>query len=70
MDAEVYTTGTFRPLYAQTTIEAGGRYQMRKPFILLFMAGRSVEPARTNQPYFVGYFGVQMLLPIKKSDKE
>jgi hypothetical protein len=70
MDAEVYTTGTFRPLYAQTTIEMGGRYQMHKSFILLFMAGRSVEPARNNQPYFVGYFGVQMLLPVKKSDKE
>jgi len=70
MDAEVYTTGTFRPLYSQTTLELGGRYQMHKSFILLFMAGRSVEPARSNEPYFVGYFGVQMLLPIKKSDKE
>jgi hypothetical protein len=32
---------------------------------LLFMAGRGLEPARSNQPYFIGYFGVQLLLPPK-----
>jgi len=34
------------------------------------MAGRSLEPTRSNQSYFVGYFGIQLLLPPKsyKSD--
>jgi hypothetical protein len=27
------------------------------------MAGRSLEPARNDQPYFIGYFGIQLLLP-------
>ena len=35
------------------------------PFILLLMAGRSVVPAHNGQPYFVGYFGMQFLLPPK-----
>jgi hypothetical protein len=33
--------------------------------ILLLMAGRSLEPARNNQSYFLGYFGIQLLLPPK-----
>jgi len=34
------------------------------------MAGRSFEPTRSNQSYFLGYFGIQLLLPPKsyKSD--
>jgi len=36
----------------------------------LWMAGRGVEPAKSNQPYFVGYFGVQILLPLKSYDRE
>ncbi|MGA7756120.1 MAG: hypothetical protein WCB05_25055 [Candidatus Sulfotelmatobacter sp.] len=70
VDAEFYATGTFHPTFAQPTLEMGARYKMRRPFILLLMAGRSIEPARSNQPYFVGYFGVQMLLPPKSYDKE
>jgi hypothetical protein len=34
------------------------------------MAGRSVRPAQSNQPFFVGYFGVQVLLPLKSYDRE
>lgn len=70
LDAEFYATGTWRPGYAQPTIDVGGRYKLHRPFILLFMAGRGVEPARSNQPFFVGYFGVQVLLPPKSYDKE
>jgi hypothetical protein len=29
------------------------------------MAGRSLEVARSNQAYFLGYFGVQFLLSSK-----
>jgi len=65
LDTEVYALGTFHPLESQPTIELGGRYRLHKPIILLFMAGRSPEPAGPHQAYFVGYFGIQLLLPPK-----
>jgi hypothetical protein len=64
-DVELYNQGTFRPGFNQPTIDFGGRYKIHKPVILLFMAGRGLEPPRSNQPYFIGYFGVQLLLPPK-----
>ena len=69
-DVEFYSQGTFHPLYNQPTLELGARYKIHRPVILLFMAGRSLEPTRPNQSYFVGYFGLQFLLPPKsyKSD--
>ncbi len=70
LDAELYTTGTFRPSFVQPILDMGGRYKVHRPFILLLMAGRGLKPARTDQPYFVGYFGVQVLLPAKSYDKE
>lgn len=70
VDSEFYAAGTFHRSDAQPTIDVGARYRMHRPFILLLMAGRGVEPARNNQPYFVGYFGVQILLPPKSFDKE
>jgi hypothetical protein len=69
-DVESFTTGTFHPLFAQPVLDVGGRYKLHRPFILLWMAGRGVEPAKSNQPYFVGYFGVQVLLPLKSYDRE
>ena len=70
MDMEVYSQGTFHPSDSQPTFDFGGRYKVHSPVILLFMAGRSLERTRPNQSYFVGYFGVQFLLPPKsyKSD--
>jgi hypothetical protein len=70
LDSEFYATGTWHPGYAQPTIDVGGRYKLHRPLILLFMAGRGVEPAHSNQPFFVGYFGVQILLPPRSFDKE
>ena len=64
-DIEFYSQGTFHPGEAQPTLELGARYKIHRPVILLFMAGRSLESARPNQPYFVGYFGLQFLLPPK-----
>jgi hypothetical protein len=64
-DAEFYNMGTFHPPENQPTIDIGGRYKLHSPIILLFMAGRSLEPARSNQSYFIGYFGIQLLLPPK-----
>lgn len=65
LDMELYSVGTFHPSEYQPTIDFGGRYKLHKPVILLFMAGRGLEPTRSNQPYFLGYFGIQLLLPPK-----
>jgi hypothetical protein len=65
LDAEFYGLGRFNNSNNQQTLGAGARYKLRPPFILLLMAGRSVAPAHNGQPYFVGYFGVQFLLPPK-----
>jgi hypothetical protein len=65
MDAELYYQGTFHPSENQPSIDFGGRYKLHRPVILLFMAGRSLEATRSNQPYFLGYFGLQFLLPAK-----
>jgi hypothetical protein len=62
-DLEFYNQGTFHPSENQPTIGLGARYKIHRPAILLFMAGRSLEPVRKNQSYFVGYFGIQFLLP-------
>jgi hypothetical protein len=69
-DIEFYSQGTFHPSYNQPTFDIGGRYKIHRPVILLFMAGRSLERTRPNQSYFLGYFGLQFLLPPKsyKSD--
>jgi hypothetical protein len=64
-DMELYSLSTFHPSYYQPTIDFGGRYKIHRPIILLLMAGRGLEPARKNQPYFIGYFGIQLLLPPK-----
>jgi hypothetical protein len=65
LDMEVYAQGTFHPTENQPTLGFGGRYKIHRPVILLFMAGRSLAASRSNQSYFVGYFGLQFLLPPK-----
>lgn len=65
IDAEFYGLGTFHPSNGQQTIQGGMRYKIHPPFILLLMAGRSVRPSSNQQPYFVGYFGMQLLPPPK-----
>jgi len=69
-DMELYAQGTFHPTENQPTLDFGARYKIRPSLILLLMAGRSLEPARSNQAYFLGYFGMQFLLSSKhhKSD--
>ena len=63
LDAEFYSIGTFNNLYNQQILDGGLRYKLRPSFILLLMAGRSIVAAHDGQPYFVGYFGMQFLLP-------
>jgi len=70
LDVELYSQGTFRPSESQPTIDFGGRYKLHRPIILLFMAGRGLEPARNNQSYFIGYMGFQFLWPLKSYPSE
>jgi hypothetical protein len=70
IDAEFYGLGTFNPSNGQQTIEGGLRYKIHPPFILLLMAGRSVQSSSNEQPRFVGYFGMQFLLPPKPFAKD
>jgi hypothetical protein len=65
MDMELYALGTFHPSESQPSIDFGARYKIHSPVILLLMAGRSLEPTSNIQPYFIGYFGIQLLLPPK-----
>ena len=69
-DMEFYNQGTFRISENQPTIDFGARYKIRPQLILLLMAGRSLEPTRSNQSYFLGYFGVQFLLSSKSHKSE
>jgi hypothetical protein len=48
----------------------GARYKIRPRFILLLMAGRCITSASPTQPYFVGYFGMQLLFPVKPFDTD
>jgi hypothetical protein len=64
-DLEFYNQGPFHLADNQPTIGFGGRYKVHSPVILLFMAGRSLEFSTSSQSYFIGYFGLQFLLPPK-----
>jgi hypothetical protein len=70
LDLELYNQGTFHLSFNEPTIDVGGRYKLHSPVILLFMAGRSLEDAGPSHGYFVGYFGVQLLLPPKSYGKD
>ena len=69
-DIELYNQGTFHPSENQPTIDFGARYKIRPSAILLLMAGRSLEASRSNQTYFLGYFGIQILLSSKHHKSE
>jgi len=70
MDTEFYNESTYNPYASQPTLDVGGRYRLHNPVILLFMAGRGLEDAGPRQPYFVGYFGAQFLLPSRAYDAD
>lgn len=69
-DVEFYSQGVFRTGEYQPTLDVGARYKLHRPVILLLMAGRSLEPTRSNQSYFLGYFGLQFLLPPKSYNRD
>jgi len=70
LDTELYNQGTFHPSSDVPTFDFGGRYRLHNPVILLFMAGRSLQPAGPTRGYFQGYFGIQLLLPPKSYDRD
>jgi hypothetical protein len=69
-DIEFYNQGPFRLSENQPTIDIGVRCKIRPQMILLLMAGRSLEATRSNQSYFLGYFGIQFLLSSKSNKSE
>ena len=68
LDAEFYSQNTYNPYASQPTLALGGRYRIHRPIVLLWMAGRTPAAPTPNHPYFVGYFGLQFLLPPKSYD--
>jgi len=67
-EVEFYNQGPFHIASDQPTVGLGGRYRIHRPVILLIMAGRSLERSGSSQSYFIGYFGLQFLLPPRSYD--
>jgi hypothetical protein len=61
LDAEIYDDHVLGSA-SVTTFDVGGRYNLHRAFILLFMAGRSLGGNPSGQVQFVGFLGVQILL--------
>jgi hypothetical protein len=62
LDAELYDDRAIGSAPRYTLLDLGGRYQLTRGIIALFMAGRSVSGTGGAGPTFNGYFGVQILL--------
>jgi hypothetical protein len=70
IDAEFYATQAVNGTGKYWTGAGGARYKIHPPFILLLMAGRSLVNSTSSQPYFLGYFGMQFLLPPRPFDQD
>ena len=62
LDVELYNDHVMNDSPQVTTLDLGGRYNLRRGFNLLFMAGRSLSGNSTGQVEFMGYLGIQILL--------
>jgi hypothetical protein len=62
LDVELYNDRAMGAPPDETTLELGGRYKLRRGFIALFMAGRSLSGNADGKSEFLGYFGIQILL--------
>lgn len=62
LDTEIYDDRAVDALPHATTLDVGGRYQLHRGIIALFMAGRGISGSAAAQPQFMGYFGIQILL--------
>jgi hypothetical protein len=65
--SEIYDDVVLGGRSRSTTLDLGGRYEFRKSFLLLFMAGRRIIGSGpvNGQPSFVGYVGLQLQLAPK-----
>jgi len=62
LDAEIYDDRAQDVTPRSTTFDVGGRYKLRPGIIALFMLGRSISGFGADQPQFMGYIGIQLLL--------
>ena len=68
-DFEFYGSGDVDGSVSRETIGGGVRYKLHPPVILLAMAGAGLQRTLPGQPSFVGYVGVQFLLPRRPFEK-
>ena len=61
LDLELYDDRVFGSS-SLTTLDIGGRYRLSPAFILLALAGHSVQVSGTATPEWFGYVGIQILL--------
>jgi hypothetical protein len=62
LDAELYSDRVMGAPPGDTTLDLGVRYHLHPAFILLAMAGRSINGNSDGHSQFFGYLGVQVLL--------
>jgi hypothetical protein len=62
LDTELYNDHQMGASPEVVTLDVGGRYKLQRSFILLFMAGRSINGNGPGQVQLMGYFGIQILL--------
>lgn len=62
LDAEVYDDRAADALPRYTSLDLGGRFKLSRGFIALLMVGRSISGFGADQPEYMGYFGIQILL--------
>lgn len=61
-NAAARTDGTDR----ETTLDAGTRYRLFRPVVLLLMVGHTVRLGDPNEPRFIGYGGLQFQFSTRK----
>jgi hypothetical protein len=62
LDAEIYDDRAAEALPRSTTFDVGARYKLRPGVIALGMLGRSINGFGQDQPEFMAYVGIQLLL--------
>jgi hypothetical protein len=60
--AEIYHVSARQAPERQTTFDIGGRVKLFAPVQFIFMAGRSFREVMSDEPYFLSYIGMQLLL--------
>ena len=62
LNAELYSDRVMGAPPGDTTLDVGLRYRLHPAFILLAMAGRSINGSSDGHAQFLGYLGFQILL--------